>query len=145
MFGKKNDQNNKEFSGNSRSYTGGDGHNIIVGSTQLEGKVISESDFRIDGTFKGDLKCDAKVIIGTEGSFAGDITCQNAVIEGAFEGNLNVKEVLYVRESANIKGDVVTGKLVVQSGSIFEVNCRMTESQGISEFEIEEESIVENE
>lgn len=145
MFGKKSEQNNREYSGGNKSYSGSDGHNIIVGSTRLEGKVISDGDFRIDGYFKGDLQCDAKVIIGTEGSFEGDIACQNAVIEGTFEGNLNVKEVLYVRETANIKGDVVTGKLVVQSGSIFEVNCRMTESSETSEFKIEEEPVIEKE
>lgn len=127
MFGKKSDQSSKE-SMSTRSSTADEGHNIVIQSTLIEGKVISEGDFRIDGTFKGTLHCKAKVIIGSNGVFEGDIYCENAVIEGSFEGDLKVNEVLYVRETANIKGDVVTGKLVVQSGSIFEVNCKMTDN-----------------
>ncbi|GAA5219525.1 bactofilin family protein [Membranihabitans marinus] len=130
MFGKKNDQNSKEVM-STRSSSADEGHNIVIKSTLIEGKVMSEGDFRIDGTFKGTLHCKAKVIIGSNGVFEGDIFCENAVIEGQFEGDLKVNEVLYVRETANIKGDVVTGKLVVQSGSIFEVNCKMADTINI--------------
>lgn len=129
MFGKKNSSDNKrENSGNRSSAGSVDGHNIIVSTTKLKGDVTASNDFRIDGEFIGSLQCSAKVIIGSEGRFKGDVTCENAVIEGRFEGQLNVNEVLYVKESAVIHGEVVTGKLIVQSGSIFEVNCKMTGS-----------------
>ena len=127
MFGKKNSDNQRNDNSTSRSpQSGVIGHNIIVSTTKLTGNVTAENDFRIDGNFEGKLKCEAKVIIGEGGRFEGDIDCVNAVVEGHFKGQLNVSEVLYVKESAVIHGEVVTGKLVVQSGSIFEVKCKMT-------------------
>jgi len=74
---------------------------------------------------KGKIYCDAKVIIGPSGTVEGEISCQNAVIEGRFEGVLEVKELLNVRETAFINGDVSTGKLIVQPGAVFNVVCKM--------------------
>lgn len=92
--------------------------NSLVKGTFIEGKVKASSDIRIDGTIKGELFCDAKVIIGPSGVVEGTIKCKNAVIEGRFNGNLNVKELLNIRETANVTGEVSYGKLVVQSGAV---------------------------
>lgn len=99
--------------------------NSLVKGTVVEGTVKSESDIRIDGTIKGKLFCDAKVIIGPSGYVEGEIRCENAVIEGKFEGNLQVSELLNIRETANISGEVRTNKLIVQSGATFNVACSM--------------------
>lgn len=131
MFNNKKNSDNQgnENSSGRGSQNGSSGHNMIVSTTKLSGNVTAKNDFRIDGEFEGSLDCDAKVIIGEGGRFEGEIKCANAVVEGRFKGQLNVNEVLYVKESAEIFGEVVTGKLVVQSGSIFEVKCKMTGQQ----------------
>ena len=99
--------------------------NTLVKGTIIEGTVKSESDIRIDGIIKGSLNCNAKVIIGPSGFIEGEVRCANAVIEGKFEGSLHVTELLNVRESAKISGDVKTNKLIVQSGAVFNVDCKM--------------------
>lgn len=115
--------------------------NTLVQGTLVEGTVKSESDIRIDGTIKGKLICDAKIIIGPGGSIEGEIKCKNAVIEGKFQGNLEVAELLNIRESASVSGDVVTNKLIVQSGAAFNVNCTMgvTKSSGSNTFNLKKE------
>ncbi len=144
MFGKKNSDTQRKDNGISRPHTGGgDGHNMIVSTTKLTGNVTAKNDFRIDGEFEGGLDCEAKVIIGEGGRYEGDVKCANAVIEGSFKGKLNVSEVLYVKETAVIHGEVITGKLVVQSGSIFEVQCKMT-GQDNPNIKIEEDVIAGN-
>jgi cytoskeletal protein CcmA (bactofilin family) len=123
MFG----GNNKKESNTGRSTSAptANGFNSLVKGTVVEGTVTSESDIRIDGTIKGKLHCDAKVIIGPTGRVEGEIRCQNAVIEGSFEGVLQVKELLNIREAAKIGGEVTTEKLIVQSGAAFNVTCTM--------------------
>ena len=98
----------------------GTGHslNTFATGTELEGKLKTTSDIRIDGHLKGELRCEAKVIIGPKGSIDGTVKCQNAVIEGKFNGNLDVKELLHIKESANVTGEVLYGKLVVQAGAV---------------------------
>ena len=80
---------------------------------------------RIDGTLEGNLSCAGKLILGPKGLITGQIDCQNAVIEGSIDGIIRVKELLQVKESANITGEITTSKLLVQPGAIFNVKCNM--------------------
>jgi cytoskeletal protein CcmA (bactofilin family) len=132
MFGNsKNEQNNK--AGGVISTSSSSSSNSLVQGTNVEGNVQADKDIRIDGTLKGSLQCKGKVIIGPTGHIIGDVTCENAVIEGRFEGVLMVSDVLHVKETAKIEGDVSTSKLVVQPGSIFNVKCKMgSQPNGIS-------------
>lgn len=130
MFGTTNNNGNGKDSSKSKSSSsspsaGSHALNSVVQGTVLEGSVNSESDFRVDGTIKGKLNCDAKVIIGPQGFVDGEIRCKNAMIEGRFEGKLQVSELLNIRESAKVSGDVTTNKLIVQSGAIYNVTCNM--------------------
>lgn len=99
--------------------------NSLVQGTEIEGTVKAESDIRVDGTIKGNLDCTAKVIIGPTGYIEGQINCANAIIEGRFEGILNVKDLLNVRNSAKINGEITTNKLIVEAGAVFNVTCKM--------------------
>ena len=99
--------------------------NALVKGTLVEGTVRCESDLRVDGTIKGKLTCKSKVIIGPTGVVEGEIECQNAVIEGRFKGVLTVSELLNVRETAEVDGEITTNKLLVQSGARFNVSCKM--------------------
>ncbi len=71
------------------------------------------------------LTCSAKVIIGPSGLVDGEVKCQNAVIEGKFYGKLKVTDLLSVKESAEVVADVITSKLSVAPGAIFDVTCKM--------------------
>ncbi|MCC7507071.1 MAG: polymer-forming cytoskeletal protein [Saprospiraceae bacterium] len=99
--------------------------NALAKGTVVEGSVRCDSDLRVDGTIKGKLICKAKVIIGPTGTVEGEIQCQNAVIEGRFKGILSVSELLNVRETAEVDGEITTNKLLVQSGARFNVACKM--------------------
>ena len=102
--------------------------NSLVKGTIVEGMITSESDIRVDGVIKGTLTCKAKVIIGPSGLIDGEVRCQNAMIEGKFVGKLRVQELLSIKETAEVVGDVATGKLLVQPGAIFNVTCNMKEA-----------------
>lgn len=101
------------------------GINSLGHGTKLVGDLSAQSDIRIDGELEGNLKCEGKVILGPKGVIKGTIDCQSAVIEGTISGTLKVKEILQVKESAKITGEITTDKLMVQSGAVFNVKCEM--------------------
>lgn len=126
MFGsKKNVEETKSMGAKVALPSGENALNSLVRGTVTEGNVIAENDIRVDGVIKGNLKCAAKVIIGPSGFIDGEVTCENAMIEGKFNGNLRVRDLLSVRETAEITGDVVAGKLTIAAGAIFNVVCKM--------------------
>lgn len=120
MFGSKKTTPQSETSS---SHSPSGGTNSLVAHTSVEGNITASTDIRIDGSLKGNLKCDGKVIIGPQGSILGEVTCENAVIEGKFDGKLNVKNSLQVKETAIITGEVDTDNLTVQAGASFNVSC----------------------
>jgi cytoskeletal protein CcmA (bactofilin family) len=60
----------------------------------------------------------------------GTLICENADIEGNFEGDLNVTGLLTLRATAEIEGKVIAGKLSVEPGAIFNATCAMKGATG---------------
>lgn len=125
MFGGSNKKETSKAGSASGSLGTVNSFNTLVTGTVVEGTVKSEKDIRIEGTVKGKLHCDAKLVIGPTGRIEGEVRCANAVIEGHFEGTIFVAELLNIRESASVSGEVTTSRLVVQSGATFNVTCTM--------------------
>ena len=99
--------------------------NRIVEGTIINGDIISQADFRLDGSLIGNFQSEGKIVIGPAGSVIGDILCKNADIEGKFEGKIEVVETLNVKAKAIIKGEVIVGKLSVEPGADFSATCIM--------------------
>ena len=99
--------------------------NIVAKNTSLIGDIKSDGDFRVDGKIEGTIKTTGRVVIGKDGFVKGTIECIDADIEGNFSGKLLVDQVLTLKSTANISGDVILGKLSVEPGAAFNATCTM--------------------
>jgi len=99
--------------------------NRIEKNTRIKGDIISEADFRIDGKLDGNVKTSGKVVIGKDGYIKGKVECVNADIEGSFNGELLVSDLLSLKSSAVIEGTVSVSKLAVEPGAAFNASCSM--------------------
>lgn len=102
--------------------------NVIGSNTSIIGDVISEGDFRIDGKVEGTIKTAGRVVIGKLGVAIGKIECVDADVEGSFVGELQVENLLTLKSSAKISGDVKAGKLSVEPNAEFNATCTMKNS-----------------
>jgi cytoskeletal protein CcmA (bactofilin family) len=121
MFGNKQD---KQANGPSAAPSANVSNSLVEG-THVTGNIVAPNDIRIDGTLIGNLDCNGRVIIGPQGKIEGEVKCQNAIIEGTFTGKILVKELLTVKETGVVNGDIVTEKVMVQTGAHFNVTCSM--------------------
>ena len=103
--------------------------NRINEGTKLKGDISSTGFFRIDGTIEGNVKTPSKVVLGKTGVIIGTLNCENADIEGKFQGNLNVSGTLSIRATGIIEGDVVAGKLSVEPGAVLNASCTMQDGK----------------
>ena len=106
-------------------YSSPDKLNIIVEGTRIEGTVNSDSNIRIDGEVKGNIQTKGRVVIGTKGKIEGEITCQNAEIEGVIVGKIMVENLLSLKASARLDGEIFTSKLAIDPGATFTGSCHM--------------------
>lgn len=99
--------------------------NIISNTTNIVGDIKSESDIRIDGNVKGNIQTKGRVVIGQSGIVIGTINCQNAEISGNVEGKIKVVDLLSLKSTSNIQGEIYSGKLSIEPGAIFTGTCSM--------------------
>ena len=99
--------------------------NRIVEGTSIIGNIISTADFRLDGELIGNFTSQGKLVIGEAGVVKGEIICNNADIEGLFQGKIKVLEVLNIKAKARIHGEVAVGKLSIEPGADFTATCKM--------------------
>jgi cytoskeletal protein CcmA (bactofilin family) len=99
--------------------------NVIGKGTVLEGNIETFGNIRIEGKIIGNVKSKSKVALGNSSQIDGNIIAQNADIEGQVKGKLEIADVLVLKSTALIYGDIQTGKLVVEAGATFNGTCKM--------------------
>lgn len=111
--------------GNKNSGPEGSAINLIGVGTQIIGDIISSGDVRIDGTLNGNIKLNGRLVVGQNGKIEGNVMCQNADISGEVKGIVEVVEMLALKSTAKILGDMITGKLGIEPGAVFTGSCNM--------------------
>lgn len=104
--------------------------NTIVNGTEINGEIKSTGDIRIDGKLKGTVDIKGRLVIGATGFVDGEIICSNCDVSGKILGTITVTELLSLKSSANIQGDMVTKKLSIEPGAVFTGTCKMDGKQG---------------
>lgn len=99
--------------------------NIIRKGTKITGDVTCSGDIRIDGVLDGTLTSEGKAVVGVSGTINGEVTCKNADVSGTINAKITVKELLQLKATANILGDINTNKLSIEPGANFTGSCNM--------------------
>jgi cytoskeletal protein CcmA (bactofilin family) len=117
--------------------------NIIGNGTIIKGDIKASGDMRIDGTLIGSVTSKGKVVVGTTGNVEGEIICQSADFSGNIKAKVTVAELLAMKASANLTGEVSTGKISIEPGAKFSGSCNMNVSANktIAEPQITNEKI----
>jgi hypothetical protein len=99
--------------------------NLIGNGTKIIGDIQSAGDVRIDGLLTGNIVTTGKFVLGPNGVVEGNVTSGNADISGEIKGKVIVAEMLSLKASAKVSGDIITGKLAIEPGAIFTGTCNM--------------------
>jgi len=99
--------------------------NMIGPGTKIIGNIETNGDIRIDGNIEGNITSKGKVVIGTNGNVKGEIQCVNAEISGILNGKINVSELLSLKATSKITGEMAIGKLSIEPGAMFSGTCTM--------------------
>jgi cytoskeletal protein CcmA (bactofilin family) len=101
---------------------------LISAGTIVNGDVVSDNDLRVDGTINGNISSTAKIIVGPCGYVEGNIDGQQADITGKVSGNITVKEILQLRGSCHVQGNISAEKLQIEPTAVFNGQCHMSTS-----------------
>ncbi len=101
--------------------------NLIGKGTKITGDIISDGDIRIDGELTGNLQCSGRMVIGISGKVNGEVSCKNADVSGFMKGKISVDQLLSLKSSSKVYGEIQTGKISIEPGALFSGSCQMGE------------------
>ena len=132
LFKKTNTENNM-----SKLNAGGESPNqsinIISEGTKIKGDVIANGDIRIDGELMGNISAKGRLVIGPKGKIEGQIMCNNIEISGYVKGKITASELINMKSTSQIVGDIIAGRLSVEPGSMFSGSCVMNGTKPLNE------------
>ena len=97
----------------------------IGAGTVISGDITSKGDIRVDGALNGSVKTEGKVVLGQDGVIEGDVVCRDADIAGTLKAKITVSQLLTLKASAKLNGDIITNKLAIEPGASFTGSCSM--------------------
>ncbi|MBD8488323.1 polymer-forming cytoskeletal protein [Echinicola sp. CAU 1574] len=110
--------------------------NVIAKETTIKGDIITFGNIRIEGTVEGTLSSKTKIVIGDSARLVGNIDTKEAEIAGKVEGEIRCSDILFLKKTADIDGDIFTRKLVIENGAVFNGICKMIEESDSKEIEL---------
>jgi cytoskeletal protein CcmA (bactofilin family) len=106
--------------------------NRICQGTEVIGNINTPGDIRLDGFLEGNITAKGKVVVGNTGKTKGEIIGRTTDIFGQVEGSLNISEIMSLKSTSNVKGSIVTAKISIEAGAIFNGTCTMSETKTIA-------------
>lgn len=92
-------------------------HNTIGAGTIIKGEIIIEGNVRIDGSVHGSITSKGKIVVGKTGKIEGEVECQTAAISGEIKGKFITHDLISIKSSAKLEGDIYYGKIEVDKGA----------------------------
>jgi cytoskeletal protein CcmA (bactofilin family) len=99
--------------------------NLLGAGTSITGDINCNGDIRINGTLNGNLTTKGRLIIGETGKIKGEISCKNADILGNIDGKITVSDLLSLKVTANVVGEIIVGRISIEPGCKFNGTCKM--------------------
>jgi len=91
---------------------------LIGAGSEFRGTISVSGTLRIDGKFYGNADA-GWIVIGEGALIKGDISASGIFLGGRVEGNLRAVDIVEIKPTGELFGDVCTKKLVISEGGIF--------------------------
>ena len=97
----------------------------ISEGTSVTGEIKSSNDIRVDGKVKGKLYSEGRIVVGEHAVIDGTLLCSNLDLWGKIEGDVYVKDLLSLKGTSSIIGNLHVRKLQVEMGAELNGSCKM--------------------
>lgn len=99
---------------------------IIGPSLVLKGDLTGEEDLTIQGRIEGKIVLKNNgITVGKDGRVKADLYAKSITVEGDVRGNLYADDKIIIRETGNVKGNLVAPRVKLDEGSRFKGSIDM--------------------
>jgi len=92
----------------------------IGSSITIRGEVSGDEDLLIEGHVDGSVDLGQHAVtVGAAGQVKAGITGRVVTVEGTVHGDLHAEEMVVLRTSAHVHGDIIAPRVVLEDGATF--------------------------
>ncbi len=96
--------------------------NSISEGSEMSGEIKAVGDFRLAGSFKGQLESEGKVVITEHATMEGDIKCNDLDLHGTLTGDIEINNLLSIGTKGIFTGNIQVGKITVEEGATLNIH-----------------------
>ncbi|MCR4860268.1 MAG: polymer-forming cytoskeletal protein [Bacteroidales bacterium] len=97
----------------------------IAQGASVRGDLSSPTDIRVDGRLDGTLYSEGKVVAGESACLSGKMLCNNADFWGRMDGDIYVKDLYSIKNTAVVNGNLYVRRIQVEIGAQINGTIRM--------------------
>lgn len=97
---------------------------IALGAS-IRGDLSSRTDIRVDGNVDGTLYSEGRIVVGESANLSGKLLCRNLDLWGKMDGDLYVRDVLSLKSSSVVNGNIFVRKIQMEMGAQLNGSCKM--------------------
>lgn len=108
------------------SGAGGDSFETILNEgAEFRGHVSVKGPILIHGRLEGDARCEDRIVVGRTGQVRGDLAARVVTVAGRVHGAVEASELVELRETGHLTGEIHAPRLVVQEGAVYDGTVQM--------------------
>lgn len=103
----------------------------VIGPTlKFCGELSANEDLIIEGEIEGTIAHHEKnLTVGKEGRVKADINARSVEVFGLVEGDIHGEDVVKLAKSADVKGNIVCARIIMEDGAQFSGSIDMAQSK----------------
>ncbi len=103
---------------------------VIGGNIKFRGELIGTEDIHIEGTVEGTIIMQGhNLTIGTQGTIDANVHANNITINGSLTGDVLADELISIRDSAKVKGNLIAPRIQLDDGGKFRGSMDMVDNE----------------
>jgi cytoskeletal protein CcmA (bactofilin family) len=96
-----------------------EGSTVIGKSVVIRGELSGNEDLYIDGDVEGTVTLpESRLTIGPNARVRADLSVRDAIVFGHLTGNVKATGRVDLRQSAQVKGDILAGRLSIEESAV---------------------------
>lgn len=98
----------------------GDSRSVLGPTLVFKGELSAEEDLLIQGRIEGSIEHNERnLTIGKQGYVKADIHAKVITVEGTVEGDLNGDDAVIIRQTGDVRGNIVAPRVTLEDGAKF--------------------------
>jgi cytoskeletal protein CcmA (bactofilin family) len=97
----------------------------VAAGTRIRGEVTGPTELLIEGEIEGEIRLEAAVTVGAEGTVQGPLSAPMVRVGGRVIGNITAVDRVEVAPSGSVEGDISAPRIVIAEGAFFKGRVEM--------------------